>query len=142
MKFDHIGIAVADLEAAGKCLERLGLVRKEEGEVGPAAEQGYPGLNARWAFYGLGDGRPFMLLLQPLGEEGPIDKFIRERGEGVQHIAFAVEDLAESHSLLSRRGVRFARAEPFIDSAGNRSHFLSSSDSPGVLIELIEWKVG
>jgi methylmalonyl-CoA/ethylmalonyl-CoA epimerase len=140
MKFDHIGIAVVDLETAAKRLEQLGFVRGNEGEVGPEPEQGYPGLNARWVFYGTGDGRPALLLLQPLSETGPVHEFLQQRGEGVQHIAFATDDLPATSSALSERNIQFARPHPFVDSDGNRSHFLSFRDSPGVLIELIEWK--
>jgi methylmalonyl-CoA epimerase len=140
MKFDHMGIAVRDLEEAGARLEKLGMKCVEDGVVGPEPDQGYPGLNARWAFYGDNESRPAMLLLQPLSEEGPIHEFILKKGEGVQHIAFAVDDVATTSEALSALGVSFGRAEPFVDPFDNKAHFLSAVDSPGVLVELTEWK--
>jgi hypothetical protein len=66
MKLDHIGIAVADLLGAARSVEALGLVRTDEGQLGPEAMECYPGLNARWAFYGTAKGDSPILLLQPL----------------------------------------------------------------------------
>jgi methylmalonyl-CoA epimerase len=140
MKFDHMGIAVRDLEEAGRRLERLGMNRVEEGVVGPEPDQGYPGLNASWAFYGDDKSRPAMLLLQPLSEEGPIHDFLQKKGEGVQHIAFAVDDVSSAAAALSALGIGFGRSAPFVDPFGNQSHFLSPKDGPGVLVELTEWK--
>ncbi len=140
MKFDHMGIAVRDLDEAGRRLEKLGMKCVEDGVVGSEPDQGYPGLNARWAFYGDADGRPAMLLMQPLSEEGPIHEFIQKKGEGVQHIAFAVDDVSSTSAALSALGVSFGRDKPFLDPFGNQSHFMSPADSPGVLVELIEWK--
>ncbi len=142
MKLDHIGIAVTDLLSAARGMEALGLVRTEEGQLGAEAMQGYPGLNARWAFYGTGKERSSILLLQPLGAEGPIHDFLRARGAGVQHLAFAVKNLDQAHDILSRAGVQFARPQPFVDPDGNRSHFFSLNGVPGVLFELIQWAGG
>ena len=77
MKLDHIGIAVADLLGAARSMEALGLLRTDDGQLGPEAMQGYPGLNARWAFYGPAKGDSPILLLQPLDAQGPIHDFLR-----------------------------------------------------------------
>jgi methylmalonyl-CoA/ethylmalonyl-CoA epimerase len=138
VKFDHVGIAVADLEAAASFWERLGFCKREAGTVGPQPQGGYPGLNARWAFYGAGEGPPAVLLLAPLGRRGPIDGFIRKRGAGVQHVAFAVRNLNEASASLSKGGIRPLRDQPFVDEEGSRSHFFRAEVLGGVLIELIE----
>ena len=138
-KIDHVGIAVPDLAAAAQAMEALGFNRTEEGQLGAAPMQNYPGLNCRWNFYGSGDQRSPILLLQPLSSEGPIEDFLRAHGGGVQHVAFAVEDLSETHATLTRAGIRFARSEPFVDPDGNHSHFFSLPGIPGLLFELIQW---
>jgi len=139
MKLDHIGIAVADLLGAARSMEALGLIRTDDGQLGPEAMQGYPGLNARWAFYGNAKGDSPILLLQPLDAQGPIHDFLRTGKAGVQHVAFAVDDLERTHTVLLEAGVQFARPEPFVDPDGNRSHFFSLSGVPGVLFELTQW---
>ncbi|HTY54028.1 MAG TPA: VOC family protein [Candidatus Binataceae bacterium] len=138
-KIDHVGIAVADLAGAANAMQTLGFACTEQGQLDASPMQGYPGLNARWAFYGSGGERSPLLLLQPLSAEGPIHDFLRAREGGAQHLAFAVDDLDQVHATLSRAGVRFARSEPFVDPDGNRSHFFSIAAIPGLLFELIQW---
>jgi len=139
LKLDHVGIAVTDISGPALAMKRLGLICTEAGQLGSEPMQGYPGLNARWAFYGSeGEGSP-ILLLQPLSVEGPIHEFLKRHGAGAQHLAFAVDDLDQAHKTLSQAGVRFARSQPFIDPDGNRSHFFSVSGIPNLLFELIEW---
>jgi catechol 2,3-dioxygenase-like lactoylglutathione lyase family enzyme len=139
MKLDHIGIAVADLLGAARSMEALGLIRTDAGQLGPEAMQGYPGLNARWAFYGTAKGDSPILLLQPLDAQGPIHDFLGTGKAGMQHLAFAVDDLERTHAILSQAGVQFARQEPFVDPDGNRSHFFLLNGVPGVLFELTQW---
>jgi catechol 2,3-dioxygenase-like lactoylglutathione lyase family enzyme len=139
MKLDHIGIAVADLLGAARSMEALGLIRTDDGQLGSEAMQSYPGLNARWAFYGTAKGDSPILLLQPLDAQGPIHEFLRAGKAGVQHLAFAVDDLERAHAVLSQTGVQFARPQPFVDPDGNRSHFFALVGVPGVLFELIQW---
>src|SRR5216684_5492920 len=85
MKLDHIGIAVADLLGAARSVEALGLVRTDEGQLGPEAMECYPGLNARWAFYGTAKGDSPILLLQPLDAQSPIHDFLRASEAGMHH---------------------------------------------------------
>src|SRR5258708_20621081 len=98
MKLDHIGIAVADLLSAARSMEALGLVRTDDGQLGPEAMQGYPGLNARWAFYGTAKGDSPILLLQPLDPQGPIHDFLPAVKAGMQHVPFAAVDLHRTHA--------------------------------------------
>jgi len=139
LKLDHVGIAVADLSGPVLTIEKLGLICTEAGQLGSEPRQRYPGLNARWAFYGSEGERSPILLLQPLSTEGPIYEFLQAHGAGAQHLAFAVDDLDQAHERLTQAGVRFARSKPFIDPDGNRSHFFSVPGIPSLLFELIEW---
>ena len=137
LRLDRVGIAVRDLKESGERLERIGFERRRHGEVGPEPDQGYPGLNARWAAYGLGQNEP-IVLLEPLGPSGPIHDFLEERGPGVQHIAFAVKDLGAAAKAMSALGIDLAREEPFHDTVGNLCHFLAPKDLPGVLVALLQ----
>jgi methylmalonyl-CoA/ethylmalonyl-CoA epimerase len=139
LKLDHIGIAVDDLAETAGSLRALGLHGTESGQLGFESMQGYPGLNARWAFYGSGKGRAPILLLQPLSREGPISGFLDKKGAGVQHLAFSVENLDIAYETLLEAGFRFARPNPFIDPEGNRSHFFSLPQIPTLTFELIQW---
>ncbi len=139
MKLDHVGIAVPDLANAARSMEAVGLICTERGQLGPEPIGDYPGLNARWAFYGATGERSPILLLQPLDAQGPMHDFLHAHGGGVQHLAFAVEDLQQAQAILSRAGIRFARSQPFADPDGNRSHFFSVAGVPGVRFELIQW---
>lgn len=139
LKLDHVGIAVADLSEPMLTMERLGFICTEAGQLGSEPMQEYPGLNARWAFYGSEGERAPILLLQPLSAEGPIHDFLKRQNAGAQHLAFAVDDLDRAYEILSQAGVRFARSKPFIDPDGNRSHFFSVPGIPSLLFELIEW---
>ena len=58
---------------------------------------------------------------------------------GMQHLAFAVDDLERAHAVLLQAGVQFARPRPFVDPDGNRSHFFSLNGVPGVLFEITQW---
>ena len=79
------------------------------------------------------------MLLRPLDAQGPIHDFLRAAKAGMQHLAFAVDDLERAHAVLLQAGVQFARPQPFVDPDGNRSHFFSLNGVPGVLFELIQW---
>jgi len=139
LKLDHVGIAVVDLSGPMRTMEQLGLICTEAGQLGSEPMQGYPGLNARWAFYGSEGERAPILLLQPLSADGPIHDFLQKHNAGAQHLAFSVDDLERVYEVLFQAGVRFARSKPFIDPDGNRSHFFSVPGISNLLFELIEW---
>ena len=137
LRLDRVGIAVTNLKESGERLEKIGFERRREGSVGPEPDQGYPGLNARWAAYGLGQSEP-IVLLEPLGPDGPIHEFLEQRGPGVQHIAFAVQDINAAGKALTALGIDLARQEPYHDTAGNLCHFIAPKDVPGVLVALLQ----
>ena len=92
---DHIGIAVKDLETAGKFYtDILGFKRKE---VETVAEQ-----KVKVAFLPITDSE--IELLESTESDGPIAKFINGRGEGIQHLAFRVKTSKTSCKSLRSRG--------------------------------------
>jgi len=129
LKIDHLGIAVKSIESAIKFYsEILGL--KLEGEE-VITEQ-----KVRTAFLPVGDTE--IELLESTDPDGPVAKFIDKRGEGLQHIAFKVDDIDSALRELEARGVRLIDSTPRIGAGNKRIAFLHPKDTFGVLVELSE----
>ncbi len=129
VKLDHIGIAVADLDAAMKVYtDVLGL--KSAG-VEVVEEQ-----KVRVAFFPVGDTE--VELLESTDPEGPIAKHIEKRGEGVQHLAFRVDNIEAALDEMRAKGIRLIDEKPRYGAGGARIAFLHPKATGGVLIELSE----
>ncbi len=127
-RIDHIGIAVRSIAAARRLYETLGL------SVGPAEVLPDDGVTA--AFIATGGVR--IELLEPLGPEGPIARFLERRGEGIHHIAFAVRDVTEALDAARRAGITPIDAAPRRGAHNSRVAFLHPRDTHGVLVEFVE----
>lgn len=126
----HIGIAVQDLDEAIAFYQKLGLQLEGTEEV--------PSQMVKVAFFPVGDTR--IELLAPTSEESPIAKFIEKRGEGIQHLAFAVDDLPEALKYSEEEGIRLIDKEPRPGAHGAKIAFLHPKSTGGVLIELCKEK--
>ena len=129
MKVDHIGIAVEDLQEALKTYEKI--VKNSKVEV-----EEVPSEKVRVAMIPVGETH--IELLEALGENSAITSFIKEKGEGVHHIALAVEDLKESIARLSTQGFRVLYPEPRPGSHGKMITFIHPKPAKGVLLELCQ----
>lgn len=127
MKLHHIGIAVEELEEA---VERFGLLGLRETARGIVEEFS---VAVSW----LGEETPKLELIQPLGE-GPIQKFLEKRGEGLHHLAYAVPDIEKALQELKSRGVKLIDEAPRPGFGGHRVAFLHPKGFHGVLLELVE----
>jgi len=78
--------------------------------------------------------------LESTDPEGPIAKFIEKRGEGIQHIAFRVDDIEEALEQMRQQGVRLIDEKPRYGAGGARIAFLHPKATGGVLVELCERK--
>lgn len=126
---DHIGIAVANLDEALKLYrDALGL---EVHGVEVVEEQ-----KVRVAFLPVGDTE--LELLESTDPEGPIAKFIEKRGEGIQHLAFKVDDIDKALEEMRAKGIRLIDEKPRYGAGGARIAFLHPKSTSGVLIELSE----
>ena len=76
-------------------------------------------------------------LMEPMGQNGLINKFIRQRGQGLHHIALQVDDIAQTMTELRRQGIKAVNPEP-VKTHGMKAAFLKPDDLCGVLFELIE----
>ena len=129
LKLDHLGIAVKSIESAITFYsEILGL--KLEGEEVITDQK------VRTAFLPVGDTE--VELLESTDPDGPVAKFIEKRGEGLQHIAFKVDDIDSALRELEARGVRLIDSTPRIGAGNKRIAFLHPKDTFGVLVELSE----
>lgn len=128
MKFDHVGIAVRDIEKALAVYEKLGGFEVRRTEVG--------GQRARIAL--LKSGETSVELLEPTSEDSSLAKFLREKGEGLHHIAFSVDDIERSMSELGARGFRFVYEKPAEGKFGSRVNFIHPKTAGGVLVELTQ----
>lgn len=128
-KIDHIGIAVKNLDETLKFYEDVMGIKctsKEEVE-----EQ-----KVRVAFLPIGDSE--VELLESTTEDGPIARFIEKKGEGIQHIAFKVDNIEEAIKDLQEKGVRLIDEKPRYGAGGARIAFLHPKSTSGVLIEISE----
>ncbi|MDR2891426.1 MAG: methylmalonyl-CoA epimerase [Alistipes sp.] len=126
---EHLGIAVKNLEEAIPYYEKvLGLKCYNIEEV---ADQ-----KVRTAFFKVGDTK--IELLEPMSEESTIAKFIENRGEGVHHVAFAVDGVANALAEVEEKGVRLIDKAPRGGAEGLNIAFLHPKSTQGVLTELCE----
>ena len=128
---EHIGIAVANLEAAIEFYEKvIGLKCYSIESV--------PDQKVRTAFFMIGETR--IELLEPTDPEGPVGKFIEKRGEGIHHIAFAVKNIEEQLKHAEKLGVKLIDAVPRKGADNLDIAFLHPKSASGVLIEICEDK--
>ncbi len=128
---DHVGIAVADLDAAIAWYhDHLGMILVHE-EVND--DQGI-----REAMLAVPGTSAQLQLMAPLDETSTIAKFMDKRGPGIQQMAVRVSDLDRICEQLREQGVRLVYEEPRRGTANSRINFIHPKDAGGVLIELVE----
>ena len=126
---EHIGIAVKNIEEAKKYYEDvLGLKCYAIEEV---ADQ-----KVKTAFFLVGQTK--IELLESTSPDGPIGKFIEKKGEGIHHIAFAVEGLQKSLEELKSKQIILIHEEGRKGAEGLNIAFLHPKSTFGVLTELCE----
>ena len=83
-------------------------------------------------------GASYVQLLEPLGADTPVGKFLDSRGEGVHHIGYGVDDVARALETLREQGVRLVDERPRHGSLGASIAFLHPKSMGGVLTELVQ----
>ena len=128
-KIEHIGIAVKSLENAGPLYEvLLGIksYKKEEVESEQVITE----------FFKIGESK--IELLEASSEESAIAGFIEKRGEGIHHIAFAVDNIVEEMARLKKEGFQLLNDFPKKGADNKLVCFVHPKSSHGVLIELCQ----
>jgi len=115
---DHIGIAVKSIDLA---MVKTEVIEEQKVKTG---------------FFPITDSE--LELLESTELDGPVAKYIESRGEGMQHIAFRVENIEEALRELKEKGVRLIDQEPRKGAGGARIAFIHPKETHGVLVELCE----
>ncbi|PMB75076.1 MAG: methylmalonyl-CoA epimerase [Candidatus Bathyarchaeota archaeon] len=129
MGVDHVGVAVKNLDEAISIYQNI-LGFKLEG-VHILNER-----RVKVAFLSSG-GETQIELLEPLGSDSPVAKFLESRGEGIHHIAVKVEDIEAVLEDFKRKGVVLVDEKPRIGAEGAKIAFVHPKSTKGVLLELI-----
>ncbi len=130
-RIDHIGVAVADLEAAKQLYSTLlGMtcVHEETNE----------GQGVREAMMAVGESGSCVQLLIPLTEDSTIAAFLIRNGPGLHHVAYTVDDIDAESARLRADGQRLLYDQPRPGTSGSRINFIHPKDAGGVLVELVE----
>ena len=130
-KYDHVGLVVKDAEKAVTLLSSLFGFEISESNASP--EEGFRSTLISKADVALE-------LIEPIGPQGMIQKFIEKRGGGLHHISVQVDDLEEEMKRLGTHGVQFASKEPLQVTDTSKVVFIHPRSTDGILIELIERK--
>lgn len=129
VKIEHIGIAVKSLKDASTRYERLlGFSSYKKEEV--VSEQ------VITEFFQIGESK--IELLEAISSDSSIGKFIEKRGEGVHHIAFAVDDIVKEMARLKSEGFQLLSESPKSGADNKLVCFVHPKSSNGVLIELCQ----
>ncbi|WP_036386218.1 methylmalonyl-CoA epimerase [Muricauda sp. MAR_2010_75] len=128
-KIEHIGIAVKNLEASNSLFAKLlGVPHYKTEEV---ESEG-----VKTSFFKSGPNK--MELLEATIPESPIAKFLEKKGEGIHHIAFAVDDIVAEISRLKSEGFAILNETPKKGADNKLVAFLHPKDTNGVLVELCQ----
>ena len=130
-KVEHIGVVVHDLDSSlQKFASLLNL------EVCEAEEVNVQGNQVKVAFLPIGNTN--IELVSTTSSTGLIGDFLRERGEGVHHIAIEVDDIEREFTELRARGVAFVWDKVVNGSRGTRIAVIDAKELNGVYIELVQ----
>jgi len=128
-RIDHVGVAVEDLDGAIALYERsfeMELAHRETVE-----SQGVEAV-----LLDVGDGH--VELLRPLGPDTAVGKFLARKGEGLHHVAYAVEDVDATLGKLAAAGLELIDSRARTGIRGSRVAFLHPRSTGGVLTEIVE----
>jgi len=128
-KIEHIGIAVKSLEESNELFRKL--LGKAHYKVEEVATEG-----VNTSFFKVGENK--VELLEATREDSAIAKFINKRGEGVHHIAFAVDDIEAEMKRLEAEGFRLLNDTPKRGADNKLVCFIHPKTANGVLVELCQ----
>ena len=128
-KIEHLGIAVKDIDKANKRFAKI--FGKEHYKMEKVEMEG-----VITSFFQIGSNK--IELVAPTSESSPIYKFLKNRKEGIHHVAFEVEDINLEMLRIKKEGIRLLNDKPKHGADNKLICFLHPSDTNGVLIELTQ----
>jgi len=128
-KIEHLGIAVKDIDKANKIFAKI--FGKEHYKIEEIMTEG-----VMTSFFQIGSNK--IELVAPISESSPIYKFLKNRKEGIHHVAFEVEDINLEMLRIKKEGIRLLNDKPKHGADNKLICFLHPSDTNGVLIELTQ----
>ncbi len=131
-KIEHIGIAVKDLNHSNELFKKL--FGKDHYKVEAVESEG-----VSTSFFMLGETK--IELLQATNEDSAIAKFIDKKGEGIHHIAYAVDNINSEMERLKSEGFEILNKEPKHGADNKLICFLHPKSTNGILVELCQERV-
>lgn len=128
LRIHHVGIAVRNTEVARQFYENLGLTLFQE-KVIPEEQVKVTFLQA---------GESLLELLQPIEKDSHVERFLDRYGEGMHHLAFAVQNINVTFEEMKAKGLRIIHEEIRIAATGHRYFFIHPSCTGGILMEIVE----
>jgi len=128
-KIDHLGVAVNNIEGVKNFWTEVMGLHFEGSET--VTEQ-----KVTTAFFPVGESE--IELLESTAPDGPIAKYIEKKGEGIQHVAFRVDNIEEALAELKAKGIKLIDEKPRIGAGGAKIAFLHPKATSGVLVELCQ----
>jgi methylmalonyl-CoA/ethylmalonyl-CoA epimerase len=128
-RIDHIGVAVENIDSA------LALYEKSF-EMTLAHRETVESQGVEAVLLDVGEGH--VELLRPLGPDTAVGKFLARKGEGLHHVAYAVDDIDATLVRIAAAGVELIDAEPRVGIRDSRVAFLHPRSTGGVLTEIVE----
>lgn len=128
-KVEHTGIAVKDLKVATNLYEKL--LNTNVYKIEEVTSEG-----VKTAFLQTGPNK--IELLEALTADSPIAKFIEQKGEGIHHIAFEVDDIIAEMARLKKEGFVLLSDEPKPGADNKLVCFVHPKSAGGVLVELVQ----
>ncbi len=128
MRVDHIAIAVNNVEEALKNYQNILKIEKIDIEE-------VPNEKVRVVMLKLEDSR--IELMEPMTDDSPISKFLKEKGEGIHHIAITADNIEDDVARAKKNGMRFL-GEIRSGSYGRKITFIHPKSLNGVLTEFCQ----
>jgi methylmalonyl-CoA/ethylmalonyl-CoA epimerase len=129
IKVEHIAIAVKSLNSSDSLFSKILNIK-------PYKQERVESEKVNTSFFKIGDSK--IELLEPIGNDGPISRFLEKEGEGIHHIAFEVEDIKSEMERLKKEGFELLNSEPRKGADNKLVCFLHPKTANGVLIELCQ----
>ena len=129
LNLDHVAIAVESLDTAIEGYRR-------RYQVEPLYRERVEEQGVEEAMIPVGGS--FIQLLEPLGPDTPVGRFLSKHGEGMHHIAYTVSSIDAALEHLEREGARLIDRTARIGGRGARIAFVHPADLAGTLMELVE----